>query len=91
MANTSIVKCYLLWDIWIAWTIFLWELSPFGPNLFMFGWKFIDSDNFKDQTSNVLKYPSDYLSPIFKNLHREKIAFQYPVSEFLDCKTIEKQ
>ena len=40
---------------------FLWELSPFGPNLFMFGWEFIESDNFEGQRSNVLKSPSDYL------------------------------
>ena len=31
----------------------LWELYPFGPNLFMFGWDFIDSDNFENQRSNV--------------------------------------
>ena len=32
--------------------------------------------------------------PFFKNLHnmfRKKIAFRYPVSEFLDYKTIGKQ
>ena len=28
---------------------FLWELNPFGSNLFMFGWDFIDSDNFEFQ------------------------------------------
>ena len=27
----------------------------------MFGWNFIDSDNFEGQRSNVLKYPPDYL------------------------------
>ena len=36
----------------------LLEFSLFGPNLFMFGWDFIDSNNFKSQRSNVLKYPS---------------------------------
>ena len=40
---------------------FLWELNPFGPNLFRFGWDFIDSDNFEGQKSKALKYPSDYL------------------------------
>ena len=40
---------------------FLWELSPFGRNLFMFGWDFTNSDNFEGQRSKVLKYPSDYL------------------------------
>ena len=34
--------------------------SPW-PNLFTFGWDFIDSDNFEGQRSKVLKYPSDYL------------------------------
>ena len=27
----------------------------------MFGWDFIDRDNFEGQRSNVSKYPSDYL------------------------------
>ena len=31
------------------------------PNLFTFGWNFIDSDNFESQRSKVLKYTSDYL------------------------------
>ena len=51
--------------------MFLWELSPFGPNLFI---DFIDSDNFEgfDLRSNVLKYPSDYLiQPPGKPIHYE--------------------
>ena len=36
-------------------TIVLWELNPFGPNLFRFGWDFIDCDNFEGQKSKVLK------------------------------------
>ena len=44
----------------------------FGPNLFTFGWDFIDSDSFEGQRSNVLKYPSDYLSqPPGKPIHYE--------------------
>ena len=42
-------------------TFFLWDLNPSGPNLFTFGWGFIDSDNFEAQRSKVLKYPSYYL------------------------------
>ena len=38
----------------------------------MFGWDLIDSDNFKGQRSNVLKYPSDYLiQPPGKPIHYE--------------------
>ena len=48
--------------------MFLWELSPFGPNLFVFGWDFIDGDNFEGQRSNVSKYPSDYLIQPHVNL-----------------------
>ena len=36
-------------------------MNPFGPNLFTFGWNFINSDNFEGQGSKVLKYPSDYV------------------------------
>ena len=36
-------------------------IEPFGPNLFMFGWDFIDSDNFEGQRSKILIYSSDYL------------------------------
>ena len=51
---------------------FLWEFRPFGPNLFMFGWDFTDSDNFEGQRSNVLKYPSDYLiQPPGKSIHHQ--------------------
>ena len=38
------------------------SLDTFGPNLFTFGWDFIDSDSFEGQRSNVLKYPSDYVA-----------------------------
>ena len=56
----------------LIWTIFLWELSPFGPNLFMFSWDFIDSDNFEGHRSNVLRYPSVYLmQPPGKPIHYE--------------------
>ena len=34
----------------------------------MFGWNFIDSDNFEGQRSNVFKYPSDYLIQTQLNL-----------------------
>ena len=52
--------------------MFLWESSPFGPNLFMFGWDFIDSDNFEGQRSNVSKCPSDYIiQPPGKPIHYE--------------------
>ena len=45
------------------------ELSLFGPNLFMFGWDFIDSEG---QRSNVLQCPSDYLiQPPGKPIHNE--------------------
>ena len=41
-----------------------------GPNPFMFGWDFIDYDNFEGQRSNVLKYSSDYLiQPPGKAIH----------------------
>ena len=47
-------------------------MSPFEPNLFMFGWDFIDSDSFEGQRSNVLKYPSGYLiQPPGKSIHYE--------------------
>ena len=37
---------------------------------FIFGRDFIDSDNFEDQRSNVLKYTSDYLiQPPGKSVH----------------------
>ena len=45
---------------------FLWT------NPFMFGWDFINSDNFEGQRSNALKYPSDYLiQPPGKPIHYE--------------------
>ena len=51
---------------------FLWEMNPFGPNLFMIGWDFTDSDNFESQRSKVLKYPLDYLiQPPGKPVHYE--------------------
>ena len=38
----------------------------------MFGWDFIDSDNFKGQRSNVSKYPTDYpIQPPGKPIHYE--------------------
>ena len=38
----------------------------------MFGWDFIDSDNFEGHMSNVLKYPSVYLiQPPGKPIHYE--------------------
>ena len=54
-------------------TIFLWELNPFGTNLFRSGWDFVDSDNFEGQRSIVLKYPSDYLiQPPGKSIQYEQ-------------------
>ena len=48
------------------------EIEPFGPNLFMFGWDVIDSDNFDGQRLNGLKYLSDYLiQPPGKPVHFE--------------------
>ena len=38
------------------------SLNYFGPNLSRFGWDFTDSDNYEGQRSNVLKYPSNYLT-----------------------------
>ena len=47
-------------------------LNLFGPDLFTFGWDFIDSDSFEGQRPNVLKYPSDYLiQPPDKPIHYE--------------------
>ena len=47
-------------------------IESLGPNLFMFGWDFIDNDNFEGQRSNVLTYPSDYLTqPPGKPIHYE--------------------
>ena len=73
MANILIVKCYPVQMIHLySLNYFLWELNPFGSNLFTFGWDFIDSDNFEGQRSNVLKYPSDHLiHPPAKPIHYE--------------------
>ena len=38
----------------------------------MFGWNFIDSNNFEGERSNVLKHQSDYLlQPQGKPIHYE--------------------
>ena len=38
----------------------------------MFGWDFIDNDNFEGQRSNVLKYPwDDLIQPPGKSIHYE--------------------
>ena len=50
----------------------------------MFGWDFIDSDNFEGKKSNVLKYRSDYLiQPPSKSIHYEHPSVTGPLKALL--------
>ena len=52
----------------------------------IFGWDFIDNDNFEGQRSNVLKYPSDYLiQPPGKPIHHERQPPGKPIHYRIMC------